>query len=86
MKTHPVEVCVIDENIIEYDTNQSIPVAIEIPYSIAQLTSSQNICVVRSNIRNTTNQNMRNPEFLKRVCLVYMIILFFSIILFIVKM
>ena len=83
MKTHPVEVCVVDENIIEGDTNQSIPVAIEIPYSVAQLTSNQNVCLVRNNINN---RNIRSPEFLQRLCLIYMIILFFFIILFVIKM
>ena len=86
MKIYPVEVCIVDENIIEYDTNNinnDIPVAIEIPYSIAQLNSTQNICIVRNNLNN---RNIRNPDFLQRLCLIYMIILFFSIILFVIKM
>ena len=89
MKIYPVEVCIVDENIIDYDTNNinnDIPIAIEIPYSVAQLTSNQNVCVVINNARNTTTRNIRDPVFLQRLCLIYMIILFFSIILFVIKM
>ena len=86
MKIYPVEVCIVDENIIEHDTNNinnDIPIAIEIPCSIAQINSTQNIYNVRNNINS---RNIRSPDFLQRLCLIYLIILFFSIILFAIKM